>query len=105
MGDNSVLFTGRSDYKKVWNQLSDSVERAVYHVTGKATEQQLRDFGLQDAEKIISKTKITRKDTVLEIGCGVGRLGYPISDFCRQWIGCDISSNMIGFAKERMKEK
>ena len=105
MGDNSVLITGRSDYKKVWNKLSDSFERAVYHVTGKATEQQLRDFGLQDAEKIISKTKITRKDTVLEIGCGVGRLGYPISDFCRQWIGCDISSNMIAFAKERMKEK
>ena len=95
----------RSEYKRVWNDLSDSLERAVYHVTGKATEEQLRECGLEDAKKIIRKTKITNKDTVLEIGCGVGRLGYPISQLCKKWIGCDVSTNMLGFAKERLKQK
>ena len=95
----------RSDYKNVWNKLSDSLDKAVYHVTGKATEQQLREFGLQDARKIIQRTNISNNDIVLEIGCGVGRLGYPMAQFCKQWIGCDVSSNMIGFAKERLKEK
>ena len=95
----------RSEYKRVWNDLSGSLERAVYHVTGQATEEQLRECGLQDAQKIIHRTKISSNDIVLEIGCGVGRLGYPIAQFCKQWIGCDVSSNMIGFATERLKDK
>ena len=42
---------------------------------------------------------------VLEIGCGVGRLGFSIADHCKEWIGCDISGNMLKHAKKRLTEK
>ena len=83
----------RSSYKKVWNDLASSFKKAVIHVTGDATEQQLQAFGSIDSQKIVSMTQINSNDTVLEIGCGVGRLGFCISDACKQWIGCDISGN------------
>lgn len=95
----------RAEYKKVWNGLSGTLEDAVYHVTGKATEEQLRKYGLVDAQKIIRKLKVGSTDDVLEIGCGVGRLGYAMADYCRKWIGCDISSNMINHARKRLESK
>jgi len=32
-------------------------------------------------------------------------LGFCISDACKQWIGCDISGNMIKYAKSRLSLK
>jgi ubiquinone/menaquinone biosynthesis C-methylase UbiE len=95
----------KSEYKKVWNDLSTTIEDAVYHVTGNATEGQLRKYGHVDAQKIIRKLKVSSTDDVLEIGCGVGRLGYAMADYCKKWIGCDISSNMINHARTRLDGK
>jgi ubiquinone/menaquinone biosynthesis C-methylase UbiE len=94
-----------SNYKEVWNCLSETLEEAVCYVTGPATEQELRKSGLSDALRIIEKIKINPSDVVLEVGCGVGRLGYTLADHCYKWIGCDISSNMIRHAQSRLKEK
>ena len=58
-----------------------------------------------DSKKIIEYTQMGLDDVVLEIGCGVGRLGYCLSDYCKQWIGCDISQNMISHAKKRLEQK
>lgn len=95
----------RNNYKETWNGLSDTFQNAVINVTGDATEKQLQEFGKIDSQKIIEITEISTSDIVLEIGCGVGRLGFTIADKCREWIGCDISGNMLNHAKMRLTEK
>ena len=95
----------RNSYKQVWDDLSDTYRKAVMNVTGDASEKQLQEFGLLDSKKIIEYTQMGPDDVVLEIGCGVGRLGYCLSDYCKQWIGCDISQNMISHAKKRLEQK
>ena len=76
----------RNNYKETWNGLSDTFQNAVINVTGDATEKQLQEFGKIDSQKIIEITEISTSDIVLEIGCGVGRLGFTIADKCREWM-------------------
>ncbi|MEP6775690.1 MAG: class I SAM-dependent methyltransferase [Chloroflexota bacterium] len=43
-------------------------------------------------------------DRVLEIGCGVGRVGHELAPLCGEWHGSDISGNMIKFARGRTED-
>ena len=95
----------RSDYKSTWNKLSTDFDKAVRHVTGTATEEELLQSGTQDAERIIKHTQTTINDEVLEIGCGVGRIGLEYSNHCKIWTGADVSSNMLEFASRRLQDK
>jgi ubiquinone/menaquinone biosynthesis C-methylase UbiE len=92
----------RSDYKKVWSSLSDTVARAKMHVAGTEDEELLTTGGRYNADSLRRKLGINPADTVLEIGCGVGRLAPHLAPFCRHWIGCDVSPNMLKFARERL---
>ena len=42
---------------------------------------------------------MTSNDRVLEIGCGVARIGQRIASMCREWVGADVSVNMLRHAK------
>ena len=42
------------------------------------------------------------KKNVLEIGCGIGRVGKQLAPLCKEWIGCDISGNMLKYTKFRL---
>ena len=46
--------------------------------------------------------KFTKSDIVLEIGCGIGRIGKELAPRCKKWIGCDISGNMLEHAQKRL---
>ena len=35
------------------------------------------------------------RDDVLEIGCGVGRVGAVLASRCHRWIGADASANLL----------
>lgn len=95
----------RSDYKKTWTNLSSDFEKAVRHVTGTATEEELLESGTLDAKRILNHTQTTVNDEVLEIGCGVGRIGSEYSNHCKKWTGADISPNMLEFASKRLQDK
>lgn len=45
---------------------------------------------------------MARRIEVLEIGCGVGRLGLALAPRCRQWTGADISSKILANAADRL---
>lgn len=45
---------------------------------------------------------ISADDVVLEIGAGVGRVGAALAPICKEWIGTDVSDNMIGHMRERL---
>ncbi len=92
----------RGDYKSVWNSLSGSKEDAYLVVSGYTDEDKFHLDG-EDTVAILRETVGGRPDdVVLEIGCGVGRVGRVISSFVQEWIGCDVSANMLRLAGRRL---
>jgi SAM-dependent methyltransferase len=95
---------GRSEYKKVWSALSTTQDQAKLHVIGVTNEDALRATGEQTLGFLQESVGIRKDDVVLEIGCGIGRVGVLVAPLCRKWIGCDVASNMLSLASERLGE-
>jgi ubiquinone/menaquinone biosynthesis C-methylase UbiE len=89
----------RSNYKGVWTDLSDTYDRAKMHVGWTTDEERFRKTGVDTAGMLQRTVQIRPADVVLEIGCGVGRVGRQLAPLCAHWIGCDVSPNMIAIAK------
>src|SRR3954464_9542950 len=94
----------RSDYKGVWTALSESVGSAKVHVTGTEDESLVHKSGAGTTEFLLQNVGIKPTDVVLEIGCGIGRVGFHLAKNCRRWIGSDVSPNMLKFAAERLHD-
>ena len=94
----------RSDYKAVWTNLSETVARAKMHVIGTEREEDFVRTGAQTYECLRETVGVRPEDVVLEIGCGIGRVGKELAPHCRKWIGCDVSPNMLKFAAERLDD-
>lgn len=45
----------------------------------------------------------SKDSTVLEIGCGTGRVLIPLAKHCKHIVGIDISESMIAQCKQRLK--
>jgi ubiquinone/menaquinone biosynthesis C-methylase UbiE len=93
----------RSDYKRVWMTLSESLSSAKMHVSGTEDEAILEASGAGTSEFLLTNIGIDPTDVVLEIGCGIGRVGKHLAGRCRRWIGADVSRNMLRFAAERLR--
>src|SRR3954469_17403117 len=92
----------RGDYKAVWNTLAGSKEDAYLVVSGYTDEEKFH-ADAEDTLDILRETVgIQGQDIFLEIGCGVGRVGRVLSPFIQQWIGCDVSANMLRLAARRL---
>ena len=92
----------RSEYKAVWSALSDTHDRAKMHVIGTTEETALVGTGTETMKILQEMAGIKPDDTVLEIVCGVGRVGKHLAPLCQRWIGCDVSANMLAFAAGRL---
>jgi ubiquinone/menaquinone biosynthesis C-methylase UbiE len=88
----------------VWNALSDTESRAKLHVMGSELEEDFIAAGIVTRDVLRKTVGINPYDTFLEIGCGVGRVGYAIAPLCQKWIGCDVSANMLAHAKRRLQD-
>ena len=93
----------RSEYKKVWSALSTTEDQAKLHVIGVTEEAALQSTGEETLRFLQESVGIEKDDVVLEIGCGVGRVGKFIAPLCRKWIGCDVASNMLSLTARRLK--
>lgn len=89
------------DYKDVWNNLSESFSNANFYVWGIGDEEELRRNGAITADFLRQVLDISPGSRVLEIGCGIARIGRELAPMCGEWHGADISSNMIAYAAER----
>ena len=90
------------DYRSTWDALAETEESALLHVAGYTDEQRIKeqtDITLQLLRQTIG---IRPTDTMLEIGCGVGRVGRQLAPLVQRWIGCDVSANMLGHARHRL---
>ncbi|MBA3832467.1 MAG: class I SAM-dependent methyltransferase [Chthoniobacterales bacterium] len=93
----------RSEYKAVWRELSKTSNSAKWHIGGVDEESWFEVTGLETKEALASTVGIHQNDTVVEIGCGVGRVGKQLAPLCRKWVGCDVSAHMLKLAAQRLK--
>jgi SAM-dependent methyltransferase len=95
----------RANYGAIWNapEVSESVESARTSVAGTTDIHEYERSGDATASDIAELAQVTTSDTVLEIGCGTGRIGSKLASRCGQWIGADVSTNMLRHAREALK--
>jgi ubiquinone/menaquinone biosynthesis C-methylase UbiE len=92
----------RHHYKDVWTELSVTEDAAKFWVQGSTDEDTLDRTATYDLGRLQRGLKVTKDDDVLEIGCGVGRLGKVFAPVCRSWTGCDVSPHMLEHARRRL---
>jgi ubiquinone/menaquinone biosynthesis C-methylase UbiE len=92
----------RRQYADVWNSLAASPSDAKQAAAGRSDEGELQQSAREHLENV-QLVPIGAQDDVLEIGCGVGRIGLAIAPSCRTWTGADISGNMLNCASERLR--
>lgn len=99
-----VLGIKRGEYKRVWDRISIDESAAMVGVSGCAERQEFFASGEATAAAIKEMLGVTTSDDVLEIGCGVGRVGKTLAPECRSWTGVDISAEMIRYARANLAE-
>lgn len=89
-------------YKQFWDNKAATPESALAAVDGSASEDVVQITGRFTAGQVATALELEPADRVLELGCGVGRIGRELAPHCAHWTGVDISEKMIAHACERL---
>lgn len=92
----------QKNYKSFWNDKAATPDSAFIAVDGSTNEETARLTGTYSGHQVSAALDLQPGDRVLELGCGVGRIGREIAPKVAHWEGTDISSNMIEVARERL---
>jgi SAM-dependent methyltransferase len=95
---------GRTEYRRVWNSVAQSPDDARIAVAGYSNDEEWTRTGELTANDVVTEASVQPIDVVLEIGCGAGRVGAHLAKRCGQWIGSDVSTNMLSHASAALKE-
>lgn len=90
------------NYKSFWDNKATTPTGAFIAVDGSANEDVARLTGAYTARQVECALALRPADRVLELGCGVGRIGRELAPKIAHWQGADISANMLGVARERL---
>jgi ubiquinone/menaquinone biosynthesis C-methylase UbiE len=94
----------RRQYAATWDQLASSREEACAAAAGrKKDEAEFRMSAAATVQNLLEFAHVRASDQVLEVGCGVGRIGEALREHCSTWTGADISAKMLSHASERLK--
>lgn len=55
-----------------------------------------------EKKQILPKLELSKSNSFLDIGCGIGRWGESVIPLLRYYCGCDFSAEMIASAKKRI---
>ncbi len=91
-----------TNYKAFWDDKASTTTGALIAVDGSASEETARLTGAYTAKQVTSALDLKPTDRVLELGCGVGRIGLEIAPKVLHWEGADISKNMLDVARQRL---
>ena len=91
----------QKSYNTFWEQAARTPESALLAVDGSVDESILQATGRWTAAQVAQALLLQPDDQVLELGCGVGRIGRELAPQCRSWHGVDIAANMLTVAKQR----
>jgi SAM-dependent methyltransferase len=90
------------NYKALWDAKASTTQGALLAVDGSTNEDVLRMTGAYSARQVEAALELRASDRVLELGCGVGRIGRELAPNIAHWEGSDISGNMLKVARERL---
>ena len=93
----------RKQYAAVWDSLATTRELASVAACGEREETGVRSSVQNCVRNLKELARISPQDEVLEIGCGIGRVGRELAAHCKSWTGCDVSAKMLAYAEERLK--
>ena len=82
------------NYKALWDAKASTTQGALLAVDGSTNEDVLRMTGAYSARQVEAALDLHAGDRVLELGCGVGRIGRELAPSIAHWEGSDISGNM-----------
>ena len=106
-GNTTDTFTFASILKKDWEERALKDPTLYVMAESKASEEKILHSGKTDFEnEFLPRLKdyITKESHILEIGCGVGRMSYYISQVCRELTILDISRELLDIAVVRLAE-
>lgn len=94
----------RRQYAATWDSLTGSREDAYSAAAGhKKDEAEFRRSGAHTVQNLLELAPVQLGDEVLEVGCGVARIGRELAHSCATWTGADISANMLSHAASRLE--
>ena len=91
-----------TNYKNFWDDKATSYTGALIAVDGSSDESSVVATGARSANQVAAALDLKLTDSVLELGCGVARIGVPLAPRVGFWQGVDISQNMVDVAKQRL---
>jgi ubiquinone/menaquinone biosynthesis C-methylase UbiE len=91
-----------TNYKAFWDDKASTTIGALLAVDGSASEDVARLTGAYTARQVAHALELSPADRVLELGCGVGRIGFQLAPRVAHWEGADISRNMLDVARKRL---
>jgi SAM-dependent methyltransferase len=91
-------FRERSNYKSVWDRQAKEMGTAMLAVAGHADEAVFESTARATVTSLRQTVGVRPLDIILEIGCGIARVGRVLSEDCLHWIGTDISGEMLRHA-------
>src|SRR4051794_9051501 len=98
----SQISRNRYEYKAVWTAFAETEQGARAQVIGDVDEDYILEAAEETRRWLEETVAIKSADVILGIGCGIGRVGQVLAPRCKRWIGCDVSLNMLGFARQRL---
>jgi len=90
------------NYKTLWDAKASTPLGAMLAVDGSTKEDVVRLTGAYSARQVAAALDLQAGDRVVELGCGIGRIGRELAPRVAHWEGCDISANMLSVARERL---
>lgn len=107
---NPVATRGEIDrnYKTWWEAAASTEESALAttYVSDEDADYRSRgwngDANSYGAKDYIDIARLDRSSRVLEIGCGLARVGRELAPHVGEWHGADISAGMLARARERL---
>ncbi len=94
-------FRRKGGYKQAWDHLGADEQAAFEMVDSSKDDAELTRRGVAVASLLVDSLGIDETHRVVEIGCGPARIGREMAASCKEWIGMDISKEMIRLGKTR----
>src|ERR1700722_17531389 len=89
----------RRQYAATWDQLASSREEACAAAGGRRKDEaEFRRSAAATVQNLLEFAHVRASDRVLEVGCGVGRIGEALAGNCSAWPGGDISEKILSHA-------
>jgi len=94
------------DMKRDWNRRAAENARYYIATTQHASEGIFDESGRRDAHFFFDglDALLHGTQTVLDIGCGIGRMDRHVAPRVRRLIGIDVSGEMVSRARERLTD-